>query len=426
MSTSTSYAKYSGLGSAGSGTVTSLSIITANGFAGTVATSTTTPAVTLTTTVTGILQGNGTAISAAATGNLAEATSSVLTIVGGTAAVLGSGVSIQVKQAGTSQSGYLSSADWNTFNGKGNGSVIAVSIASSNGFAGSSSGGATPALTVSTSITGILKGNGTAISAATAGTDYSAGTSALGTGILKSTTTTGALTIAVAGDFPTLNQSTTGSAANITASSNSTLTTHTNAAGLTLSAGPLLIQGAIGNNQTSTSVVDFQSANNAMRFLIWGAASTTGTFNWLAGQGASSTASVMSIDGTGNLTVVSLSGTGSRAVLSSASGVLSAPVSDFRLKKNIAPIKDSFNVLEAICKLEPVTFNWDTSNKRVKDFGDLKELGFIAQQVKDIVPNVVFQERDGYYGMSYEKLVPLLVQGIKDMKTQLDEIKERL
>lgn len=50
-----------------------------------------------------------------------------------------------------------------------------------------------------TAITGMLKGNGTAISAATAGTDYSAGTSALATGMLKSTTTTGALTIGVAG-----------------------------------------------------------------------------------------------------------------------------------------------------------------------------------------------------------------------------------
>ncbi len=52
------------------------------------------------------------------------------------------------------------------------GTVTAVSVASANGFAGTSSGGATPALTLTTSITGMLKGNGTAISAGTAGTDY--------------------------------------------------------------------------------------------------------------------------------------------------------------------------------------------------------------------------------------------------------------
>jgi hypothetical protein len=49
----------------GSGTVTSVSVVTANGFAGSVATATTTPAITLSTTITGLLKGNGTAISAA-------------------------------------------------------------------------------------------------------------------------------------------------------------------------------------------------------------------------------------------------------------------------------------------------------------------------------------------------------------------------
>ena len=101
----------------------------------------------------------------------------------------------------------------------GGGTVSEVSVVSANGFAGSvANSTSTPAITLTTSIAGMLKGNGTAISAGTAGTDYSAGTSALATGILKSTTTTGALTIAVAGDFPTLNQNTTGSAATLTTS----------------------------------------------------------------------------------------------------------------------------------------------------------------------------------------------------------------
>lgn len=52
----------------GSGTVTSVSVITANGFAGSVATATTTPAITLSTTITGVLVGNGTAVAAAVSG----------------------------------------------------------------------------------------------------------------------------------------------------------------------------------------------------------------------------------------------------------------------------------------------------------------------------------------------------------------------
>jgi hypothetical protein len=50
--------------------------------------------------------------------NLTESVSSVLTINGGTGAIIGNGLTIQVKQASTSVSGYLSSTDWNTFNDK--------------------------------------------------------------------------------------------------------------------------------------------------------------------------------------------------------------------------------------------------------------------------------------------------------------------
>ena len=65
------------------GTVTSVSVVSANGFAGTVATSTTTPAITLTTTITGILKGNGTAISAAVSGtDYAPATSGTSILYG--------------------------------------------------------------------------------------------------------------------------------------------------------------------------------------------------------------------------------------------------------------------------------------------------------------------------------------------------------
>ena len=55
----------------------------------------------------------------------------------------------------------------------GSGTVTSVSVVSANGFGGTvATATSTPAITVSTSITGVLKGNGTAISAATAGTDY--------------------------------------------------------------------------------------------------------------------------------------------------------------------------------------------------------------------------------------------------------------
>jgi hypothetical protein len=127
----------------------------------------------------------------------------------------------------------------------GAGSVTSVSVVSANGLAGTvATATTTPAITISTTVTGLIKGNGTALSAATSGTDYSVGTSALATGILKSTTSTGALSIAVAADFPTLNQNTTGTAA-----------TATNIA-----------SGAAGN-------IVYQSASNTSAFLATGTSS---------------------------------------------------------------------------------------------------------------------------------------------------------
>ena len=98
-----------------------------------------------------------------------------VTSVTGTAPVVSSGgttPAISMAAANGTTNGYLTSTDWTTFNNKGSGTVTAVSVVSANGFAGTSSGGATPALTLTTTITGLLKGNGTAISAATANTDY--------------------------------------------------------------------------------------------------------------------------------------------------------------------------------------------------------------------------------------------------------------
>jgi hypothetical protein len=90
--------------------------------------------------------------------------SAPITTTGGTTPTIG------ITQATTSTNGYLSSTDWNTFNGKQPAGtyVTAISVASSNGFAGTSSGGATPTLTLSTSVTGLLYGNGTSVAAATA------------------------------------------------------------------------------------------------------------------------------------------------------------------------------------------------------------------------------------------------------------------
>lgn len=134
--------------SPGSGTVTSVSVVSANGLTGTVANPTTTPAITLSTTITGILQGNGTAISAATTGNLTDVGTDGIVITNGTGAVLGTGTSIAQHVADTTHNGYLSSTDWNTFNNKQDAGVGTPNTFA--GFDGTGTLESVPGFTIST------------------------------------------------------------------------------------------------------------------------------------------------------------------------------------------------------------------------------------------------------------------------------------
>jgi hypothetical protein len=122
------------------------------------------------TTLTGLVKGNGTsAFTVAVSGtDYAPATS-------GTSILYGNGAggfsNVTVGSGLTFTSGTLASVS-------GGGSVTSVSVVTANGFAGTvADPGSTPAITLSTTVTGLLKGNGTAVSAAVSGTDYAPATS---------------------------------------------------------------------------------------------------------------------------------------------------------------------------------------------------------------------------------------------------------
>jgi plastocyanin len=169
-------------GGAGVGTVTSVSVVSTNGFTGTVATASSTPAITITTSITGVLKGNGTAILAATSGtDYAPGTSSLSTGIVKSTTTTGA---LSIAVAGTDYQ-----APIGTITGlvKGNGANALTAAVAGTDYQSAQS------------VTGIVKSSGTTRSAATSGTDYAPGTSALATGIVKSTTTTGALSIAVAG-----------------------------------------------------------------------------------------------------------------------------------------------------------------------------------------------------------------------------------
>jgi hypothetical protein len=88
--------------------------------------------------------------------------------------------------------------------------------------------------------------------------------------------------------------------------------------------------------------------------------------------------------------------------------------SDSRLKKNINPIE---NALDKTLKLEGVSYERTDS--------DDKHIGLIAQKVKEVLPEVVNEDKDGYFTVSYGNIVGLLVEAIKELNAKVEKLENK-
>ena len=88
--------------------------------------------------------------------------------------------------------------------------------------------------------------------------------------------------------------------------------------------------------------------------------------------------------------------------------------SDARLKTNVRPVGNS---LDKVMALTGVYFNW----VNIPDSN--KQMGFIAQEVEKVVPEIVVKDTDGKYGMAYGNLTAVLVNAIKELKAENDALK---
>ena len=114
------------------------------------------------------------------------------------------------------------------------------------------------------------------------------------------------------------------------------------------------------------------------------------------------------------------------------SGSVSASGSDDRLKKNKVGITSA---LSKVCAMEGFIYEWNDVADKIGMTDGEKHLGLSAQTVEPLVPEVVVindslvNHDDGtndYKTIKYERLVPLLVEAIKDLKTENDSLKTRI
>lgn len=97
--------------------------------------------------------------------------------------------------------------------------------------------------------------------------------------------------------------------------------------------------------------------------------------------------------------------------------------SDERYKENIEPVGDMLEVLKS---LEPVTYNLKSRSKNPPkmDADGSERYGFLAQNVKEVFPELVYTDDRGYMSVDYIGLIPILVQSINELRAELAEVKD--
>ena len=94
--------------------------------------------------------------------------------------------------------------------------------------------------------------------------------------------------------------------------------------------------------------------------------------------------------------------------------------SDIRYKKDIRPLQNS---LEKVLQIKGVNYYWKSSEFPEYQFSNNKQIGFIAQDIEKLFPELVFTGNDGYKSVEYSKLTPILVEAIKELKAENEKLK---
>jgi hypothetical protein len=124
---------------------------------------------------------------------------------------------------------------------------------------------------------------------------------------------------------------------------------------------------------------------------------------------------------TGSLAVGALTGSATAGRIDASNDVVAFSTSDRRWKDNITPIESP---LQKLLKLGGYEFDWREDSVVHGNKGH--DVGVIAQEVESVLPQAVQTRSSGMKAVRYEKLIPLLIETIKEQQKQIDELKNKI
>jgi hypothetical protein len=112
--------------------------------------------------------------------------------------------------------------------------------------------------------------------------------------------------------------------------------------------------------------------------------------------------------------------------IDASNDIIAYSTSDERLKENVKPID---NALSKILKIGGYEFDWKPlteEEKKTIHGNEGHDVGVLAQEIEKVLPEVVTQRDSGYKAVKYDKMVALLIEGMKEQQSQIEELKSEM
>ena len=159
--------------------------------------------------------------------------------------------------------------------------------------------------------------------------------------------------------------------------------------------------------------------------VISGSSQITRTLQQITDTGASTSNAITITNATASTTkttgaLIVTGGIGVSGDINAGGDIVAFASSDIRLKNNIVTIE---NPLEKLSKISGYTFDW---NENVQSIYSGKDYGVIAQEIEEVFPELVQTRENGYKAVKYDKLVSVLIEGIKELTKQVEYLKTKI
>jgi hypothetical protein len=182
-----------------------------------------------------------------------------------------------------------------------------------------------------------------------------------------------------------------------------------------------------GTGITTTPSNGFVPIGNGTNYT---AAALTGTSNQITVTNASGSITLSTPQSINTASSVQFGSFGVGTAASGTSGEIRATnnvtayySSDKRLKDNVQTIE---NALNKVSQIRGVEFDWNNLQEPEDGYFVRKhDIGVIAQEVEKVLPEVVGTREDGIKAVKYDRLVPLLIEAIKELKAEIDNLKSK-